>query len=337
MSAWFASQLRRLLPPGLVAALVLLAALALRGTGSGSGDDELARAARALARAQSWSLLLLLAPFLAARAAAAARPAAQAAWLAGGAHRARLAAGPVAAALAGAALVAGLVLAIDAALLDGAQPVQRRVARPASPERVLHAEDGALAWSVPRPRGVRTARLTLGLAPASEPSVDLVLGLRDGAGRGELRRTLSESSVLTLELPPEESGTLELTLARAHGSALLVLGAEALELFAPAGTEGRATAVFALHAALALGLLLVLAGLAAQALAAPLAAALACALGLAGAGLGLAPLDGLVEAWNELASGRAPALPSVAGFALTLVLALACVALQARTRRGGAP
>lgn len=335
MSDWFASHLRRLLWPLPVVLCALLALLAARG--APATDDEFARAARALARTQAWSVLLLLAPFFAARAAHAAHARNHAAWLAGGAPRARLAVGPVAAALCGAALLAGVLLASSESVLAGAAPVSRLLARPAGPAAVLHPHDDALEWHVARPPGARTARLKLALARGAAPSVQVVLELRDGAETRRLERRLVEGAALELALPPEETGTLSLRLTHPGEGALLVLDAHALELLGPARTERRAALVFALHAALALAALCALAQLCAQALGRGLAAALACALALLGARGGVPPWSDLVVAWGELARAREPAAPTWLGIGFTLALAALAAARLARVLRGGAP
>lgn len=334
MSAWFASHLRRLLPVGFLAALALLAWLAARGTTAGA--DELARAARALARTQAWSLFLLAAPLLALRAASAARPATHAPWLAGGAHRLVAAAGPVSAALAGSFLLAGLLFAASEAALDGSTPVRSLVARPPSLERVLHEEDSRLRWSVARPPGATHARLALGLATGSAPTVVVALELVDGAERRSLEQRLAARTVLELELPPESTGTLGLELERRGAGALVLLDGEGLELLAPAASERRAALVFALHAGLALAAIVVLAQVLASVLRPALAAALALALALIGT-RALAPWSSFATAWGELELGREPGWPEPLDGLVPLSLACLAAWLLVRTRRGGTP
>jgi len=333
VSAFARVTLRRLLGPWFLALALLLGWLAARGTGVGSA--ELDAATHALARTQVWSVLLVLAPFLVHASARLARPAEARAWLPGGAARAALAGGTVLGAFAAAAVLC-LALALAGELALGrAQASQRLCARAPTPAGVRHADAPPARWHVVRPAAASHARLALGLVPGDGPSAHLRWTVRDGAQTRALEARLAGRGWLALELPPPASGTLECVLERLGGGAPVVLGPEALELLAPAGSERRATAAFASHALLALWLVLGMALVLAHALPPLLASLLALAsFGLLARHAG-GPAGALLEAWHELGLGRVPAWPEPASLALGLGTgALVVLFLAGRLGRG---
>lgn len=329
MIAFALATLRRLARPWLLLLAGGLAFLAARGASAAPG--ALDAAGRAVARTQAWSLLLFLAPFLAHAGAALARPEAARAWLAGGARRGALALGTVLGTSAsGAALCLVLYLASELALERGGTCLALR-ARPASPVGLLHADAKPLTWSVPRPAGVTRARLALGVALGSGPNVPLRWSVRDGVETRQVEALLGARGWLELELPPASSAELHCTLERLGPGAVLALGAQALELLAPAGSERAAAAAFALHAALALTLVLAATLCCAQGLAPFLASLLALALFGLAASRALGPAGELVAAFHELGLGRAPAWPSALAW-LSALLAAIVTGLSCRPR-----
>jgi len=336
--------LRRALPPGLVLLALALATLLVATTWrpgaleaqalAGAGDP--AAAASALARQGLWTaLLVLLAPFLVARAATT-LPAwrrGEVDWLLASA-RSRM--GLVASTYLGllaAALLLVAFIAVAAELAAGPSgPGRALAARFETPALVVDAEEGLVRRVDPGfelPGGVLRVRLIL---VGGGRAADLRLAVRSAAVEGRttaVRARLAGAGVLEVPLPAA-SGPYDLQLEQLEGEALVAVREDGLELVEPLGSARAAGLRTAARAILGLAALLALAlGLGAW-LSTPTALLGALALALAallseGPAARLFPLAALREALALAGEGLAAPWPStraVAAGALVAVLGL---------------
>ncbi len=258
--------LRRTLTPGFALCALALAFLLVRS--AWAPDEQVKQAlapegdpraaVSALARHGVWiGLLLVLAPYLAARAAATipAWRRGEVEWLAASAAgRARIVLsvwlGQVAA-----ALVFALFAGTAAELAAGpARPGRALAARYASASFVLSEGSPAQVLRIdaePAPAGaVLRARLDyFGAGTAAE--VRLALRRADSLMATEVRAALGAPGALEVALPAGE-GPLEVVLERGAGEALVTLEPDGLELLVPIASERLASASVALRAWLAL-------------------------------------------------------------------------------------
>jgi hypothetical protein len=308
----------------------------LAARAGGAATTEVPAAARALGRTQAWIVLLLVGPTLVHTLASYARPGATRPWLAGGASSLALALGLVAGSVASAlALCALVALGSEAALPDSGRTT-RLCAQPSGPKAIVHDGAPSVHWRVERAPEATHARLTLGVAQGGGPNVALRWTVRDGAEQRTVERKLARRGALELELPPASGAALECELERLPPGALALLGPDALELVAPAGSERRATLAFGAHAALALTWVVLVSLVLARALPPLLATLLALSSFLLAAKRALGAAGALVVAFDELGLGRVPSFPTAASVGLVvLAAALASLLLSFRADSGG--